>query len=57
MSGWGIGGRQAVLAGISSGDRKERDKFKEPDKHGKIIVKRNRVTGRGLNSQGKSAGS
>lgn len=46
-----------MRAGISSGNRKERDSFEEPDKRGKIIVKRNRVAGRGLNSQGKSAGS
>lgn len=57
MSGRGIGERHQVRRGISSGNRKERDNFEELDKHGKIIVKRNRMAGRGLNSQGKSAGS
>jgi len=57
MSGRGIGRRHQVRRGISSGNRKERDNFEELDKHGKIIVKRNRMAGRGLNSQGKSAGS
>ena len=45
-----------MRAGIWSGNRKKRDNFEELDIHGKIIVKRNRVAGRGLNSQGKSAG-
>lgn len=31
MSGRGIGGKHAVRARISSGNRKERDNFEEPD--------------------------